>query len=87
MRNPRVAVLEIVSRHTMYRGFVTPFARCSSSVGAIGSICIIFSYISLRSLGFSLAFDNSSSKYVRTPTLQSITQGWQKSLNRSCNCR
>lgn len=31
---------------TMYRGFVTPLARCSSSVGAFGSIWIIFSYMS-----------------------------------------
>lgn len=29
-----------------YRGLVTPRNLCSSSVGALGSICIIFSYIS-----------------------------------------
>lgn len=62
IRKPNVAVLDIVSRQTMYLGFVTPLARCSSSFGASLSICIIFSYISFRNLGFSLAFDNSSSK-------------------------
>lgn len=84
---PNVAVLEIVSRHTMYRGFVTPLARCSSSLGASLSICIIFSYMSLRNFGFSFAFDSSSSRQVRTPILQSITHGSLKSLNKSCNCK
>lgn len=62
IRNPNVAVLDIVSRQTIYRGLVTPLARCSSSFGASLSIWIIFSYISLRNFGFSLAFDSSSSK-------------------------
>lgn len=47
-RNPSVAVLEIVSRHTMYLGFVTPCTRRSSALGAVGSTCTIFSYMSFR---------------------------------------
>lgn len=43
--------------------------------------------LTFLNLGFSLAFDNSSSKYVLTPILQSITHGWLKSLNKSCSCK
>lgn len=38
IRKPKVAVELIVSRHTIYLGFVTPFNLCSSSVGALESI-------------------------------------------------
>ena len=38
-------------------------------------------------LGFSLALASSSSKYVLTPILMSMTQGALKSLNKSCSCR
>lgn len=109
MRKPSVAVVEIVSLHTIYleqmnhsniyywitendvfklnkqayRGLVTPLRWCSSCVGAAGSIKHIFSYMSFLSFGFSFAFINSSSKYVRTPILQSITQGFEKCPSRS----
>lgn len=53
IRNPRLAVDEMVSRHTMYLGLVTPPDRSSSGVGAFGSTCSIFSNIS---------FTNNSSK-------------------------
>lgn len=40
-----------------------------------------------RNLGFSFAFDSSSSKYVLTPILQSITHGDVKSPNKSSSWR
>lgn len=52
IRKPKVAVEDIVSLHTIYRGFVTPFILCSSSVGAPVSIWHIFSYISYTTITF-----------------------------------
>lgn len=48
IRNPKVAVDDMVSLQTMYLGLVTPFIRCSSSVGAFESIWHIFSYMSCQ---------------------------------------
>ena len=69
-----------------YLGFVTPLSLFSSSVGANGSTAIIFSNISFRNFGFSLALANSSSKQVRTPILQSMIEGFTKDERQSCNC-
>ena len=40
--------------------------------------------LTFLSLGFCLAFSNSSSRYVRVPILQSITHGESNSHNKSC---
>lgn len=64
MRKPRVAVELSVSLHCMYLGLRTPCWVLSCSVGAPGSTATIFSYMSFRKRGRSLAFISSSSKYV-----------------------
>ncbi len=64
MRKPRVAVELSVSLHCMYLGLRTPCWALSCSVGAPGSTATIFSYMSLRKRGRSLAFISSSSRYV-----------------------
>lgn len=64
MRKPRVAVELSVSLHCMYLGLRTPCWALSSLVGAPGSTATIFSYMSFRKRGRSLAFVSSSSKYV-----------------------
>lgn len=64
MRKPRVAVELSVSLHCMYLGLRTPCWARSCSVGAPGSTATIFSYMSFRKRGRSLAFVSSSSKYV-----------------------
>lgn len=73
IRKPNVAVLEIVSRHTMYLGLVTPLALCSSSLGASGSIWIIFSYMSCREKPMNwYTFVESFRTRVCVSTLSSI---------------
>lgn len=64
IRKPMVAVELSVSLHCMYLGLRTPCCALSCSVGAPGSTATIFSYMSFRKRGRSLAFISSSSKYV-----------------------
>ena len=44
--NPREEEEDIVSLHCMYRGFEMAHCACSSAVGSLGLIFIIFSYMS-----------------------------------------
>lgn len=53
-----------VSLHCMYLVFNTACWARSCAVGASGSTATIFSYISLRGCGRSLAICSSSSRYV-----------------------
>lgn len=64
IRKPRLAVELSVSLHCMYLVFSTACWARSCAVGASGSTATIFSYMSLRGCGRSLAICSSSSRYV-----------------------
>lgn len=64
IRKPRVVVELSVSLHCMYLVFSTARWALSWTVGASGSTATIFSYMSLRGWGRSLASSSSPSRYV-----------------------
>lgn len=69
IRKPRLVVELSVSLHCMYLVFSTACWARSCAVGASGSTATIFSYISLRGCGRSLAICSSSSRYVLWKTV------------------